>query len=319
MILKVKILLCAFIILLFLSASSFSGNIRYFSADGTEISAREYEKEAKVYEKKYLKEKVHWSYGKYSPRIFENNIHRCIELSGMNQFIDAFPGYIDAQIAQRKITSKNPELDEKVAMLIKDSFDSSLANQNLYEHLKKNMNQKLLRNVLHWLETPLARKVTKAENEASSAEAQAELLRYLADLQTNSLPSERIALIQNMVKKGKFVEHNVNLAISVMEGMLHSFYVALPEDKKPPKKEIDKIISQMKPVLEKVMRQQTILSSLYTYRNISNDELEQYIKFLTSKNGVEFYDIAIKAVSYTLNQTFIDIDEKIIASLERAE
>jgi len=56
MMFKIGVILCSFVILLLFSALTVSGDVRYFGKDGKEISAEEYKNEAKIFEKKYLKE-----------------------------------------------------------------------------------------------------------------------------------------------------------------------------------------------------------------------------------------------------------------------
>lgn len=243
-------------------------------------------------------------------------VMQLIELSGMYKFIEAFPGLVDSNIAQRKLTSKTPELDAKIAKIIKTSFDAETARRNLYEFVKQNMDQRTLEDALAWLETPLARKLTKAENDAAAAEAQAEVLRYLAGFQKNPPPPDRVKVIQRLVKEAKLVESTVALVIDIMTGMINSFNLVMPDAKKMSKGEIRAQVNGMKPMLDQAMHQQITMSTFYTYRNISNADLEKYIAYLTSKSGERFNDIGTKAISYTLIQFFDGMAGELMASIK---
>ena len=68
----------------------------------------------------------------------------------------------------------------------------------------------------------------------------------------------------------------------------------------------------MKPTLKEAFRQQVILSSFYTYRNISNEELNVYIKFYESELGQKEIKITGAALGDVLKQWFDDVAKKLV-------
>jgi len=316
---KAKNILIATISFLIFPALCFSGSVTYYNADGVEISAEAYQELSRKNVERYNEAVKHGDGMKTEPgRVGKKTdpVLQIIEISGMNQFIDAFPGMIDAQIAQRKMTTGVPEIEQKIAKLLKTSFDPEAARRNLYEFLKNKLDEKTLRDTLAWLETPVAMKIARAEHESISVEAQAETLRYIAGFQNNPPPPARVAVIQRLVKEAKLVESTVALVIDIMTGMISSFNLVMPDAKKVSKRDIQAQINSMKPMLEQAIRQQVTMSTFYTYRNISNADLEKYINHLTSESGSKFNDIGIKAISYTLIQFFDGIAGDLVSSFK---
>jgi len=307
---KAKLILVATVSLLFVPVLGFPQSIRYYNADGLEISAAAYQEESRKYVKKY-----HAAI-KRQAGIKTDPVLQVIEMSGMDQAIAAFPALFDAQFEQRKRAGNVTEIDLRIAKIIQTSFDQEAAGRNLYEFLKKNIDQKTLWDTIAWLETPVAIRITKEENKANSVEAQAETLRYIAGMQNNPPPPVRVAVINKLVKEAKLVESTIEGFINAMAGMMGAVNYALPDVQKVSKEQIKSKISDLKPMLEQSMGQQITLSTFYTYRNISNADLEKYIAFLSSDSGQRFQDIGIEAISYTLNQFFAGLAQELKASFK---
>jgi len=97
-----------------------------------------------------------------------------------------------------------------------------------------------------------------------------------------------------------------------MRGMFESFNLTLPEDKQKTMGDIEEEIQKYKPVIQNSLRQQMILSSFYSYRNISNEELIKYIEFYKSHTGKTEINVVGNAIANVLKQWFVDVTEKII-------
>jgi hypothetical protein len=299
-----------FIVTLLSCATCLSDSLKYYNADHTEISAEEYQKKAEVYKNKYQEAKKIWRSKKADPLL------EVIELSGMNKFVDSIPGFIDATLAQRQATSQSTTYDRKIANIIKDSFDLKTATQDMYQYCTENLDQGTIRKVLAWYKTPLARKITAVEREASNPKSQREMIRYISNLDTNPPPPHRALLIEKLVNETKQVETAVNMFSKIIKEFLQSINLTLPEEARASKQEIDNAIDQMLPQLESGMRQEILRASNYVYRDIEDNELEGYIAFLTTSFGQKFNQTATEAMAFVLVRLFEGLGEKIVSSVE---
>jgi hypothetical protein len=76
----------------------------------------------------------------------------------------------------------------------------------------------------------------------------------------------------------------------------------------------------VEPILREQFRQQMILSSFYTYRNITNDELKKYMQFYVSDTGKKEIEITGKALGHVLKEWIADVGAKImVLAKEEAE
>jgi len=183
----------------------------------------------------------------------------------------------------------------------------------LFNFVASKMDDALLQNLLKWYESPLGQKIVNEETSSSGADEQANLLRYLASLQENPPAQERVNLIQDLESTTQLSDLTTNITIEVLKGMIITINMSLPKDKQVEIASIEEDISNIKPLIKEEFRKQMILSSYYTYRNLSNDELKEYIAFYKTKTGQKEIEITGSALSHLLNQWFAVAADKILA------
>ena len=242
----------------------------------------------------------------------EEMVAKYIEMSGIGEMLKSIPGEMDSFASQKNLTSKHPDVDSKVYLLMRESFDLMQTEKNLSTYLLQNTDQKYLGEILQWLESPVAKKITKEEVNSAGPEKQGNMLRYLADLKSNPPTQDRITLIQGIEQTAQLSELTTNILLEIMKGMIGSTNLALPEDKRESIDNGYEEIINMKPTIKEAFRQQIILSSFYTYRNISNDELSVYIKFYESELGQKEIKITGAAFGHVLKQWFEEVGKKVI-------
>ncbi|MCP4265772.1 MAG: hypothetical protein GY777_09380 [Candidatus Brocadiaceae bacterium] len=250
--------------------------------------------------------------------LHEKLINKYIEISGLDQMLSTFPDQIDAIFSQNTLTSDQSETEKKVAVIMKESFDIVLVKKNLNSFLLQNTNINFFKNLINWLETPLAQKIKEEELSSSGPGSQAKLLRYIADLQTNPPSQDRITIIQEVERTTKLSELSTYIAMETIRGMLGSFNLTLPEGKRKSMGEIEEEIQAIKPSIQNSLQQQMILTSFYSYRNISNEELIEYIEFYKSNTGKAEILVVGKAIANVIKEWFVDVTEKLII-LERED
>lgn len=243
----------------------------------------------------------------------EDLVKKYIKLSGIGEVISSFPDQISSISAQRLLTSEQPDLEKKVAAILKDSFDVKRSEENLYAFLLENTQVGFLEKAVQWGETPLAQKINAEEVAASKPESQAGLLRYMADLQEAPPSEARIAIIHEFEKTTGLSDLSTQIIIEMVRGMVESVNLALPEDKRQTQDQVDEEIEKIKSTIRGSIREQIILTSFYSYRNISDGELAQYIEFYKSDTGKTEIDVSSKAFTHVLKQWAAIVGEKITA------
>ena len=151
-----------------------------------------------------------------------------IRLSGMEEIISTFPDQLDLMNSQRLLTSKTPEEDKKLNEMMKQAFDIDTAMKDLNSYLLKNTDVDFLRSLIEWLESPLGKKIKNEELKSSGTEQQADMLRFMADMQTKPPAQQRIALIQNLEETLHLSDLTTIIVIEMIQGMTQAVNFSLP-------------------------------------------------------------------------------------------
>jgi hypothetical protein len=244
--------------------------------------------------------------------IHEELVEEYIKLSGLEEVISTFPEQLETMGRQDLMTSKTPEQDKKLYEMMKQAFDIDSALQELNIFLLGNTDIAFLNDLLKWLKSPLGKKIKDEEIKSSGAEQQANLLHFMADLQTNPPPQHRITLIQGLEKTMHLSDLTTIIVIEMIQGMAQAVNLSLPKEERQPEEMILQQVTAMTPMLKESFRQQMIMTSFFTYRNISDEELQKYIEFYKTPLGQKEIEITGKALSTVLKQWFFNVGQKLL-------
>lgn len=239
-------------------------------------------------------------------------VYHYIEISGIKTMLSSFPEQIDTMAAQTRMTSRDPETGDRVLEIMRETFDIQRFEQELAGYILANSDKELIARLLKWLESPLAKKVTHEEVRASAPSEQANMVRYITDLEELPPTRERIELIQKLEETTRMSDLMTQIFMEITKGMMESINLALPEMRRESLDTIYTEIGRMQPAMKDAFRQQMILSSFYTYRNISNRELTRYIHFYASETGQKEIQVTGNALGYVLRQWFSEVSRNLI-------
>jgi len=247
-----------------------------------------------------------------SPETHQELVAEYIHLSGISEALASMPEQFEAVFAQRQLVTKSPKAEQKIAEIIQDSFDLAQAEKETSAILLQLTDPQFLEKLNSWLKRPLAQKILNEENESSRPENQGDMLQYISRLQTFPPPQKRIAVMQELEQTTQLSELSSRLTIDIMRGMIGAFNQGLPEDQRQEDQEIAEELFKIKPQLQEGLRQQMVLSSFYIYRNISDDELDEYIQFYKSDIGKHEIAVVGQTLSFVLQNWFYEVSDRLI-------
>ena len=161
----------------------------------------------------------------------------------------------------------------------------------LSEFREKLSNQDL-KTILKWLNSPLGIKCTQLEEEASAPEAYTESYKYAENLQKSPPTAERLRVIQKFDTAVQATKNSVKTYINIQAALSLGVNASLPKEQQRSLADIQGEIKKYRPEIEASMKMETWVSLLYTYRNLTEAEIQQYIKFASSPAGLKFHVVA---------------------------
>lgn len=216
--------------------------------------------------------------------------------SGMDRQLQQMPlvfqaGFDQAVNNDDRLLKLPKHILSSMRELIVESYATSFLEKIIKEQLAARLTENEIRDVLKWLQSPLGKKCSQLEEAASTPEAITQMQAYAGQFQHSPPPQKRLKLIQQLDSATKATETAVEVAMNTQLSVAIAVVLTLPKENQKPILALKKEIEQTRSQLERIMRTQILISFLYTYRSLTESELEQYLKFTASTVG-EKYNLA---------------------------
>jgi hypothetical protein len=210
---------------------------------------------------------------------------------------------------------------EMFVPLFKEIYNAEKIRKDMQTRIENNLDFESIENVLVWLRTPLGRKITLLEEAASSPEGQQQLGAFAKQLRTNPPSQARVHLGKRLDEATQATETTLELAVATSQEATFTkpgnaltpteqlyFSMTIPTHfieganaLLPKEQRIDYATfqQQMKSQPQKmkhVYQHANLANFLYTYQNLSDDELDLYIAFSESESGRNYHKTIFKAL-----------------------
>jgi hypothetical protein len=219
-----------------------------------------------------------------SPR---DDVRLFLQLSGLETQIREIPELILVQFDSEK-DNLDVRNHENIRNTVRAVFNPDQLMSDAYAYLIENYDQRRLRAINTWLQDPLTQRMNLLEMSASSDSLDAEREAYFEVFETSLPPQKRVETIL------AFQEHTDAIygTVSILSGMYMALIRAMnqyaPRDKRVPPTEFDGIragiVQQLMPLYEEI----TLAINLFTYRDVSDQDLETYMTFFHTEDGKWF-------------------------------
>lgn len=225
-------------------------------------------------------------------------VRTLMKKSGLNKQIEQIPLMMQAGMAQadqnepsRKLTQKEKsDLNRMVAA----AFNAKAINAAVQKHIGSTLAEKDIRAALAWLGSPLGEKITRLEEDSSTPAAYTEM-QAMADTLTKN--TARAAQLRKLDSAVKATEAGVSVALNIQISLLTAMSSRVPRDKRPSAGEIADQVNKNSAEIRSMVEQETLLSFLYTYRTLTDAEVDRYIAFAESESGRKYHASTAKGVS----------------------
>jgi len=225
--------------------------------------------------------------------------------SGLAKQIQDIPRSIQAGLDQELLEEEQfAKPSPRVIALMKALAPKAFAPEKLkavvLPELKTGLTTSDLQAALKWLDSPLGIKCTRLEDEASTPEAYPEIDKYKAQLKKSPPTPERLKIIHKLDAALKATQTSVEMALNLQVALLLAVNATLPEEQQESPAEILDDIKQHRPEIESALQLESLVSLFYTYRSLTEAEINQYIKFATSSAGSKYQEVADAAMKKAL-------------------
>ena len=171
-----------------------------------------------------------------------------------------------------------------------------------------------LTEVLQWLESPLGEKIRQHEARAGTLEGIAAVQKFATDSRIDATPANRANLCQAIEDEFQLSSNIANISLSILAGLERTMVAksgATPA-------QVAEIATDVPIPDKEPMRKDTIALCLFTYRNLSDEELQQYIAHLRSPSGRKFMQAVWIGMRGAFMRAAMDAGERLFESARKA-
>lgn len=210
-----------------------------------------------------------------------------------------------------------------VSLAIRDSIDTSFSSElvkaDILESFKASLSERDIKNILKWLDSPTGRKCTELEEAGSAPGILEKRMEFEKNIKNNPIPETRLKLIRKFNQATKGTEAAVSIAESMQIALLTAVNLSMPEEMRMPYQMMKKEIEEQKPKIRAILEPEVITGFIYTYRTLTDSELDEYIDFLSSGAGRKYSNASIEGLKKALENGSMKWGRAIAEILNNAE
>jgi len=197
-----------------------------------------------------------------------------------------------SQVGHKQLTAAEYK---RFQAAMKKAFQPEPLYQVVVEHYRGAYHPKHTRQVLDWMRGPEGQKILPHEQRAAAGKDAQARRKYAQQLKARPLPATREALIEQVKEASRATELNLRLMSVTLRSAVVAANAAMPEQKRVPAHLVEEFILRILAQKEPELRQSVRANMLYTYRNLTDEELRAYFKFFDSDAGRWYVRTSIDA------------------------
>jgi hypothetical protein len=213
-----------------------------------------------------------------------NEVDEILERSGIKQQIERVPVMIQSGLEthQEKSSDLSFEDFDKLVRIITDSYEDKAIYQSVVDYLLRHQDQNKTTALLDLLRSPVAMKMSRLENRPPTPEDSQALIRYARGLDSRPPTQERVHLVMKLYHVAGTPELSIQLQTLTLMGTIKAFNAARPLDQQLDREQLRQLRAETQSELEQSFKEIAGVIYLYTYRTVSDEEIEAYIELLES-------------------------------------
>lgn len=233
--------------------------------------------------------------------------------SPIDEIVEQYPAMLSQGIREglKSRGEVPPMVADTVGYVVSSSFSAAKIEQRIIADLQARLSSEQLEAVHEWYGTPVARKISAAEIAASAPEAWQNIQARAPELNRKFKGSTKAGMFERFDRAARATESAVDTTIAVQLGLATAMSALSSESVHY--EQLEQRIESQRGVLRGVVGQQVYDSYLYTYENISTQEMGLYLDFLESPAGKQFS----RVITSSIQQAVMDPVESIGRQMSR--
>jgi tetratricopeptide (TPR) repeat protein len=235
-------------------------------------------------------------------------IHNALELSGAKKQMENYADILSKTLPQFRSGVNDGNQKNDIFLFLRESYRINNIYPPVVSTFSARLNYKYMLSVILWLKSPLGKKSTSLEVAANLPEMvnKSALYREAYD----QMQEGRKQRIRELEKALRATELNVDIvAVSLFE-MLKGMQVSMQGSSRMNSEEIDAVVGKVRGVQRGQLTRDLLASLAFIYCGLTDEELDEVLRFYRSPEGRWFNDTSIEAISSAIGKASREVGEK---------
>jgi len=207
----------------------------------------------------------------------QEQIKTILEISGFNKLLQHIPDFSQGVLKQSS-GALEPEVNSALSSAFSQAFTTEAVQQDIIKLINTHYDANYADAYIKILQSPLHTRVAQLERDINNPASRNEMLAFIAALENKPADATRTALIERLDKANRSSEFGVDLQATFFKAIFVAVNPVMDADMQISEDELGKMVAEVSKTFAESLRKNTRLTYLYTFRNISDAELTQYIE-----------------------------------------
>lgn len=217
-------------------------------------------------------------------------IDKVVILSGLQKQIDQIGDKMLESIHQSPQKPDDPIIAQHIEKIVLDIYRPEFFNQQLRSTFKQDPDSDRLKTLIQMYNSPLMKRITEMENRDFIL---ATFETFIEDIVRTPLPANRVRLLQDLEAVTRTTEFVTEIALGTKRALLMG---VMNNGDNETMQILDTSIAALKAEMNDNTYQNVIIMMAYSYHELTDPELGEYIRFYETAEGEWFITHAVNAM-----------------------
>lgn len=237
----------------------------------------------------------------------QEQIDKVLELSGLSRQLGEISAFASHQI-QTYGAGLEPKAYEQLQSVISQAFQIERLTAAAKQRYAAGYDAEKVRAWIDILSSPLTKRMFALEAEAGAENKFEEVMAYVAMQDSMPASEQRRSLIDRLDAASKASELALESQLAVLRCVLITGNNALTDNKRLTPKTLDEAVAQARERLTQELVPVARATYLYTYRNVTDGDLEQYVGQYESVAGAWAMDQTQSSIKAALQNATSSVE-----------
>jgi hypothetical protein len=202
-----------------------------------------------------------------------------LERSGLRIQLESLSAGVRVQflLGQGRLSGEDRLIIDRI---VSQRFSAGALYARMRLEFEKNLESGRLAKALEWYDSPLGKRITGLELASLIPDGSQGL-----DSENDRPPQRRLDLLRRLDAGGGASDTTVDVTMSIVGSLTRAFQPTLPAVARLSRGQLEDELTRVRNQTLERIRRACLLNMLSAYRDLTDDELEQYVRFVESEGG----------------------------------